>query len=64
MCLHPFKGWSWLCSAAEFAFFLFVVFFLQCVPLERLVLTLFPRDVLKELLLTLPFSLNSFDFPF
>lgn len=27
MCLHPFKGWSWLCSAAEFAVFLFVFFF-------------------------------------
>lgn len=34
----------------------------QCVPLGCLVLTSFPGDALKELLLTLPFSLNSFDF--
>lgn len=59
-CSHPLKGCSCLCSAAERD----LGFFYLYDPLGVLVLTPFPMDILEELLLILPFSLNSFDFPF
>lgn len=59
-CSHPLQGCSRLCSAAERD----LGFFPLCDPLGLLVLTPFPRNILEELLLILPFSLNSFDFPF
>lgn len=59
-CSRPLKGCSCLCSAAERD----LGFFPLRDPLGLLVLTPFPRKILEELLLILPFSLNSFDFPF